>query len=64
MELEKNILVVAGEKSGEEHLLSFFPELKKSLTNHKFWGVGGEDLKRKDVELVYDLSDFSSMGIT
>ncbi len=64
MELEKNILLVAGEKSGEEHLLSFFSELKKKLTNFKFWGVGGADLKKNDVELIYDLSDFSSMGIT
>tara|TARA_X000000950_G_scaffold222427_1_gene267901 strand:- start:150 stop:1256 length:1107 start_codon:yes stop_codon:yes gene_type:complete len=64
LELDKNILVVAGEKSGEEHLLSFFLGLKKKLINYKFWGVGGADLKKNDVELVYNLSDFSSMGIT
>ena len=52
-----------GEKSGEEHALSFFDDLKKRQSDVKFWGVGGDELQKKGVELVYHLKDFSSIGL-
>lgn len=55
-------LVIAGEKSGEEHLLSFLPELKRSTPNLQLWGVGGDSLKAQGMELLYHLKDFSSWG--
>jgi lipid-A-disaccharide synthase len=57
-------LIIAGEKSGEEHALSFFPELKKLCPDTKFYGVGGDDLASLGVELLYHLKDFSSMGFS
>lgn len=57
-------LIIAGEKSGEEHALTFFPELKKLCPNVSFFGVGGDDLQKMDVELLYHLKDFSSMGFS
>lgn len=57
-------LLIAGEKSGEEHAMSFFPELVKLCPDVKFYGVGGEDLKKEGMELLYHLKDFSSMGIS
>ena len=42
-----NCLIIAGEKSGEEHCLSFFEELKNLSPKTSFWGVGGEELKEK-----------------
>lgn len=59
-----NCLIIAGEKSGEEHALSFFPELKKLSPETHFWGVGGEELSGLGVELLYHLKDFSSMGFS
>ncbi|HXH75813.1 MAG TPA: lipid-A-disaccharide synthase [Bacteriovoracaceae bacterium] len=57
-------LLIAGEKSGEEHALSFFPELVKLCPETKFYGVGGDDLARHGMEILYHLKDFSSMGFS
>lgn len=57
-------LIIAGEKSGEEHAMTFFPELKKLCPETDFFGVGGEDLSLNGVELLYHLKDFSSMGFS
>ena len=58
----KSCLIITGEKSGEEHALSFFKELKFNSPDTKFFGVGGDDLKSAGVELLYNLKDFSSWG--
>ena len=57
-------LLIAGEKSGEEHAMSFFPELVKLCPDVQFYGVGGDDLKKQGMELVHHLKDFSSMGFS
>lgn len=57
-------LIIAGEKSGEEHAMSFFPELKSLVPDVQFYGVGGEELESNGVELLYHLKDFSSMGFS
>ncbi len=57
-------LVIAGEKSGEEHALTFFPELRSLLPGVEFYGVGGDELKAEGMELLYHLKDFSSMGFS
>lgn len=61
-QIGKSCLIIAGEKSGEEHALSFFKELKFNSPDTKFFGVGGNDLKNQGMELLYDLKDFSSWG--
>ena len=58
----KSCLVIAGEKSGEEHALSFFHQLKKESPDTSFFGVGGNELKDQGLELLYHLNDFSSWG--
>jgi len=58
------ILLIAGEKSGEEHALSFVPELMNRFPNAHFFGVGGDELASKGMELLYHLKDFSSWGFT
>lgn len=59
-----NCLIIAGEKSGEEHALSFLKNLKSNVPNCHFWGVGGEELEREGMELIYHLKDFSSWGVS
>lgn len=44
--------------------MSFFPELVKLCPDVKFFGVGGEDLRKEGMELLYHLKDFSSMGFS
>src|SRR5690606_24375431 len=60
----KDCLIIAGELSGEEHALSFLPELINRNTDFKFWGVGGEAMRALGVDLQFNLREFSSMGFT
>lgn len=60
----KNCFVLAGELSGEEHAASFLPKLIQENREYHFWGVGGVNMQRWGVELIYSVSDFSSMGFT
>lgn len=60
----KSCLIIAGEKSGEEHAMSFFPELRKLSPETEFYGVGGDLLKKEGMEIIYHLGEFSSMGFS
>lgn len=57
-----NCLIVAGEKSGEEHGLSFLVKLQEFIPSLKFWGVGGDLFQERNVELIYHCNMFSSWG--
>ncbi|MBL7664899.1 MAG: lipid-A-disaccharide synthase [Bacteriovoracaceae bacterium] len=59
-----NCLVIAGEQSGEEHAQSFLPELMRRNPDMHFWGVGGDDFKKRNIEILYHLRDFSSIGFS
>jgi len=61
---ERNILIVAGEKSGEEHAKSFLPELMKARPDLKFFGVGGSYFESLGVELLFRLKNFQAMGFS
>ncbi len=58
----QSCLIITGEKSGEEHAMSFFSELKKHSPETHFYGVGGDELSGAGLELLYHLNDFSSWG--
>ncbi len=63
--MKKSCLVVVGEQSGEEHFLSFFPQLQaKVQAELDFYGVAGSDSAAQGVELIYHLKEFSSMGFS
>jgi lipid-A-disaccharide synthase len=55
-------LVIAGEKSGEDHFMSLYDGLIKRNPDLYFFGVGGDQMKDRGVELIYHLKDFSSWG--
>ncbi|MAZ47679.1 MAG: hypothetical protein CME65_03905 [Halobacteriovoraceae bacterium] len=57
-------LVIAGEKSGEDHAMTFLPELMKENPNVEFFGVGGDRLQKLNMKLLYHLKDFSGIGIS
>lgn len=60
----KSCLIIAGEKSGEEHVQGFLTELKVKSPGYQFWGVGGDWMINHGVETLYHLNDFSSMGFS
>jgi lipid-A-disaccharide synthase len=59
-----DVLLVAGEPSGEEHAQTFIPRLRALRPDIKLWGVGGDVLQKEGMELRYHLRDFSSMGFS
>jgi lipid-A-disaccharide synthase len=61
---KKSCLIIAGEKSGEDHTMTFFPALKAMHPDCDFFGVGGTELEKEGVEILYHLKDFSSIGIS
>ena len=62
--MKQSCLIIAGEKSGEEHCLSFFSDLKSALPDCQFYGVGGDEMLAVGFENIYHLRDFSTWGIT
>jgi lipid-A-disaccharide synthase len=61
---KSSCLIIAGEKSGEDHAMTFFPELVGLTPDTEYFGVGGDKLKEQGVELMYHAREFSSVGIT
>ena len=49
--LKENCLIIAGEKSGEEHVMSFLPDIKRSNPSMNFFGVGGDEMASLGVDL-------------
>jgi lipid-A-disaccharide synthase len=64
MNNDNSCLIIAGEKSGEDHAMTFMPELMQRTPGCKYYGVGGQRLEDKGVELLYHLKDFSGIGIS
>ncbi len=62
--MSRHCLIIAGEKSGQEHVMSFLPGLMQKEQSFKFFGVGGDTLKEQGMDLIYHLDDFSTWGIT
>jgi lipid-A-disaccharide synthase len=60
--MKSSCLIITGEKSGEEHALSFFNNLKKESPETSFFGVGGDELKKEGLELLFHINEFSSWG--
>lgn len=62
--MSSNCLIIAGEKSGEDHGMTFLPELMKLKPNTKFFGVGGDKFSGLGIELLYHARDFSGIGLS
>ena len=64
MKNTQSCLIIAGEKSGEDHAMTFLPKLKELNPECEFYGVGGSRLENLGVELKYHLKEFSGIGIS
>ena len=62
--MKKSCLIIAGEKSGEDHAMTFYPQIKQLLPDTEFYGVGGSRLEEQGLEILYHLKDFSGIGIS
>jgi lipid-A-disaccharide synthase len=60
----QDILVVAGEASGDQHAAGLVRELRRLRPQLRFFGMGGTHLEAAGVERLYDAREVSVMGIT
>ena len=62
--MEKSILIIAGEVSGDSHAAAMVAEFKKLEPAVQFWGIGGDELKAQGTELLYHLQDMAFLGVS
>lgn len=58
----KNILIIAGEASGDLHGASLIRELKILDGSLKFFGVGGNKMQAEGMELIYHIDKMAFLG--
>ncbi len=58
----KEILIVAGEVSGDIHGSRLVKELLRIDSSLKFFGIGGDKMRGSGVELLYHVKDVSFLG--
>jgi len=61
---QKKILIIAGEASGDLHGSNLVKEMLSLNPKLKFFGVGGEKMRKAGVNLVADITDMAVVGIT
>jgi lipid-A-disaccharide synthase len=59
-----DILVAAGEASGDQHAAGLVGELRRLRPELRFFGLGGAHLQAAGLEQLYDAREISVMGIT
>jgi lipid-A-disaccharide synthase len=60
----RNVLIVAGEPSGDLIAGELLGPLKSELPGTSFWGIGGRRMAAEGVELVERIENLSVVGIT
>jgi len=58
-----NILIIAGEVSGDMHAAGLVRTLRRRIPAARFWGIGGPDMRAAGVETVHDIKDMAVMGL-
>lgn len=58
----KNVLIIAGEASGDLHGASLIRELKKIDGSLKIFGVGGNKMQAEGMELIYHIDKMAFLG--
>ncbi len=59
----KNILIVAGEISGDLHGAALVREMRAICPGMSFWGFGGQKMRDAGVETLVDVSQLAVMGL-
>ncbi|HMQ68054.1 MAG TPA: lipid-A-disaccharide synthase [Ignavibacteria bacterium] len=60
----KKIFVFAGESSGDMHAASLIRELKDLLPEISITGIGGPEMLKENVDLLYDLKQVNFIGFS
>lgn len=63
MSLQKNIVVITGEASGDAHAGRMIAELKQIAPDVTIKGIGGENMRAAGAEIIVDFSELAVMGL-
>mgnify|MGYP002859127823 CR=1 FL=1 len=58
----RNVLMIAGEASGDLHGASLIRELKKLDSSLKIFGIGGDKMQAEGMELIYHIDKMAFLG--
>jgi lipid-A-disaccharide synthase len=62
--VNKNILIIAGEASGDLHGSALISELKKMDPSINVFGIGGEKMKNAGMKILYSIDKLAFLGFT
>jgi lipid-A-disaccharide synthase len=62
--INKNILMIAGEASGDLHGSALICELKNIDSSINFFGIGGEKMKNSGMNILYSIDKLAFLGFT
>lgn len=57
------ILIITGELSGDHHGAGLIRELKKLKSDLYFFGIGGDELKKEGMDILFNVEDMSFLGV-
>ena len=60
--IKNNLMIIAGEVSGDMHGAALIHELKKLDHNIKIYGIGGNSMKNEGAYLIYHLNRMAFLG--
>jgi len=61
--LKKNLLIIAGEVSGDSHAASVIRAFQKIEPDYDFWGIGGPQLAECGQQQLYHIEQMAFLGI-
>jgi len=61
--LKPQILVVAGETSGDQHAARLVAVIQEQLPQAEFYGIGGDYLARQGVKIAFSAQDLAVVGL-
>lgn len=62
--MAKNVMIIAGEASGDKHAAMLLRALRKKAGDIRFWGIGGDEMASLGVELLYHLRQMAFLGLS
>jgi lipid-A-disaccharide synthase len=58
-----DLLIIAGEYSGDEHAATLVKKLKIEHPHYNICAIGGDNLERTGINFLFNLMEFSVVGI-
>ena len=62
--MSERIFIIAGEASGDHHAADLVKEIKALKPDAEFIGIGGDEMQKEGVTLLYHISQLAILGIT